>query len=207
MPQPRKTNQNLRDTVSHRSGLPASSSSKDARALRSGQALRDALLSLLEAKAFDQITVRDICFQAKVNYATFFRHHQTKEGLLDEIARDQIAQLIELTLAIRNAEDYEAGFRALCSYVDDHRSLWSTLLNGGAASAMREEWIRQSKRVAEREGHANSWLPGDLATICAASMIAETLAWWVGQPREAYSVERVANILLRMLSGSVMDPD
>ncbi|KPH58216.1 transcriptional regulator [Novosphingobium sp. ST904] len=185
----------------------ASSRSKHARALRSARALQEAMLALLQRKPFDQITVRDICAEAQVHYATFFRHHQTKEGLLDAIAKDEIAHLNQLTLSIRDAEDYEAGFRALCSYVDEHRSLWSILLNGGAGSAMREEWLRVSRIVAQNETPLNAWLPPDLGTICAASLIAETLAWWVGQPEGTYSVPEVARILFRLLSTSIMAPD
>lgn len=195
------------DTASH-SGRPlASSASQDARALRSAKALSEAMLTLLETKAFDQITIRDICSTASVHYATFFRHFATKECLLESVATEQIARLNELTLAIRAAADTEAGFEALCTYVDDHRDLWATLLNGGAGGAMREEWIRQSKKVAATEGTANSWLPEDLGTICAATLIAETLAWWVAQPRSAYGVSEVARIMIRLLSNSVLAPD
>lgn len=197
----------LRDTVSHKGLGPASSSSKDARAVRSGLALREALLALLERKPFEQITIRDICAEAGVHYATFFRHHQTKEGLLDDIARSQIEQLNQLTLAIRDAASYEAGFQALCAYVGEHRVLWSTLLNGGAGAAMREEWLRQSQIVAAAEAPINSWLPSDLGSICAATLIAETLAWWVGKPEGEYSVEAIAGILHRLLSTSIIAPD
>ncbi len=165
------------------------------------------MLALLLQKSFDQITVRDICAAAGVHYATFFRHHPTKESLLDDIAKDQIRQLNDLTLAIRNADDYLAGFRVLCQYVADHRALWATLLNGGAGSAMREEWLRQSQRVAATEEAVNSWLPRDLGTICAATLIAETLAWWVAQPEDAYGVEQIAGILHRMLVASIISPD
>jgi AcrR family transcriptional regulator len=169
--------------------------------------LREALLSLLQRKPFDRITIRDICAKAGVHYATFFRHHPTKEALLDYIAKDQIKQLNKLTLAIRGADNYEAGFCALCAYVAYHRSLWSTLLNGGAGSAMREEWLRQSRKVAAAEAPINSWLPRELGTICAATLIAETLAWWVGQPAKAYSSEDVARILYRLLSSAILAPD
>ena len=194
----------LSDTLSHKPAATSSSTSRDARALRSGQALRDALLALLERKPFDQITIRDICAEAGVHYATFFRHHPSKEALLDDIAKDQIQQLNALTLAIRGAEDYQAGFRALCAYVEEHRALWSILLNGGAGAAMREEWLRQSRLVAASEAPVSSWLPVELGTICAASLIAETLAWWVAQPPGVHSVENVAGILHRLLTSSII---
>ena len=201
------SNPRTRDALSQGSRAPASSGSRDARALRSGLALQEAMLALLERKPFDQITIRDICNEAGVHYATFFRHHQTKESLLDCIARDQIARLNELTMAIRGSSDYAAGFRAMCAYVGDHRDLWSTLLNGGAGAAMREEWVRQSMRVASTEMPANSWLPADLGTICAATLIAETLAWWVSKPAGEIGIDEVAAILMRLLTASVMSPD
>jgi len=197
----------MRDTVSHTSRAPSSSSSKDVRARRTALALQNALLTLLEQSSFEQITVRDICAAAGVHYATFFRHHQTKEDLLDLIARAQIAKLNELTLAIRGSNDYAAGFRAMCAYVDDHRILWSTLFNGGAGAAMREEWVRQCMRVAKTEQPVNSWLPTDLGTVCAATLIAETLAWWVGRPAGTVEVDEIAAMLIRLLSTSIMAPD
>lgn len=207
MTQPHDPNHSVSDRLSHSGTLLPSSSSKDARALRSGAALREAMLVLLEQKPFEQITIRDICAEAGVHYATFFRHHATKESLLDEIAADQINQLNDLTLAVREATDYRTGFQTLCAYVDEHRTLWSTLLNGGAGPAMRAEWVRRSKLVAAEVPPVNSWLPTELGTICAATLIAETLAWWVGQPQGAHSVDEIADILLRLLTTSIMAPD
>jgi len=189
-----------------KAGQTSSARSSDARALRSGAALRAALLVLLETTPFDQLTIRDICAQAGVHYATFFRHYAGKEQLLDAIAKDQIAQLNRLTLAIRGGSDYAAAFRALCVYVEQHRALWATLLNGGAGAAMREEWLRQSRDVAEHEAHASSWLPRDLGAICAASLIAETIAWWLGQPDGAYGIDELADILHRLLVHSLIEP-
>lgn len=197
----------MNDTVTQKSPPLASSRSKDARALRCAAALKEALLFLLRDRPFDQITIRDITATAGVHYATFFRHHPTKESLLDVTAREQIAKLSNLAMAIRGGDDYEAGFKALCTYVDAHRELFATLLNGGAAGAMREEWVRQSRMVADLESHVDSWLPSDLGVICAATLMAETLAWWLGQPRDKVSVDQASTILYRLITKSIIAPD
>src|ERR1700741_4640218 len=106
-------NPDLCDTVSHNGEPARGSTAKDARAVRSGAALRDALLRLLERKPFDQITVRDICAEAGVHYATFFRHHPSKEALLDHIAAEQIVPSVELTLPIKDAGDDRGSLDAL----------------------------------------------------------------------------------------------
>jgi hypothetical protein len=43
---------------------------------------------------------------------------------------------------IREASDTHSASVALCTYVDTHRKLWSTLLAGGAAAVLREELLR-----------------------------------------------------------------
>lgn len=200
-------NPDLCDTVSHDDKEARGSTAKDARAVRSGAALRDALLRLLERKSFDQITVRDICAEAGVHYATFFRHHAGKEALLDHIAAEQIVRSVELTLPIKDAGDDRGSLDALCAYVDEHRALWSTLLNGGAGAAMREEWLRQARIVAETREPVASWLPKELGIICSTSLIVETVAWWLMQPEGAYGADQVAGILERLIAGSTLVRD
>ena len=184
-----------------------SSRSRDARAVRSSVALRTALLTLLDSKPFGQIAIRDICVAAGIHYTTFFRHYETKEALLEDVATSEIRTLNGLAVEIRHGENYQAGIETVCRYVEERRNLWSTLLNGGAAGAMRAEWIEQAKRVASNELPVNSWLPTTLGTVCAAVLIAETLAWWVSEPAGAYSVEQVASILLRLISNAILSPD
>ncbi|WP_165190881.1 TetR/AcrR family transcriptional regulator [Caulobacter soli] len=168
--------------------------------VRSANAIAGALLRLLEQKTFDQITVREICAEAKVHYATFFRHHPTKEALLDHVAADQIDQLVALSLPIQDSVDTEAAFIALCAYVDDHRVLWTALLNGGAGGAMREELLRIAKVLAVERSPTGHWLPVDLATVCTVTLIVETLSWWLGQPTGQVSIEQLAKILTRLIT-------
>lgn len=195
------------DTVSHSPEPGRRSIAQDARAARSGAALREALLRLLEHKPFDQITVRDICAEARVHYATFFRHYTGKERLLEGIAAQQIATIVDLTLPIKDTAGDASAFGALCDYVAEHRALWSILLNGGAGPAMRQEWLGRARLVAESRAPVASWLPKELGTICSTSLIAETIAWWLAQSADAYRADQVAAILDRLVTTSTMTPD
>ncbi len=195
----------LCDTIAH--NIPRASSRRDARALKSGAALRAALLHLLEAKPLEQITVREIAAEAGIHYATFFRHHPTREALLDEIAAEQIEALVALTLPVLDSANSLAAFTALCRYVDDHRALWTALLTGGAGGTMRGTLLGIARDLAPGRAPSDYWLPTDLATICAVSLIVETLAWWLAQPasgstahsESAFTVEAVAGILHRLV--------
>jgi AcrR family transcriptional regulator len=171
---------------------------RDARAVRTREALRRALLGLLDLKPLEQITIRDICDVADVGYTTFFRHHSTKESLLNDIAAEQIGQLVGLALPVADRSDARAASVALCSYVDNHRKLWSTLLTGGAAGAMRDEFIRLSRLIAATRARPGTWPPPEIAAILVVSSTIELLSWWLRESKPM-TVEQVAEIHERVV--------
>jgi AcrR family transcriptional regulator len=177
---------------------------QDPRSARSREALRRAFLSLLEVKPLEHITIQDITSSAELGYVTFFRHHATKESLLKEIAADQIRFLVKLTLAVLDRSNVRTASLALCSYVDEHRALWSTLLTGGAASVIREEYIRLSSEVAETRTPPDSWLIPEIAGILVVSATIELLTWWLRQ-KEPESIEEIAEIHERIIISPVMN--
>jgi AcrR family transcriptional regulator len=170
----------------------------DARQIRSRKALEGALLALLEEKPFDQITIREISARAGTGYATFFRHYPTKEALLSDVASEEIAGLIAMTVPILNDANSYASTRALCDYVGRHRKLWSALLTGGAAGILREEFIRQARQLATRLENHRNWLPADLGVVYGTGATIDLLAWWLAQEEE-FAPEQIAGILNRLI--------
>lgn len=171
----------------------------DPRKIRSRKALCDALLNLLQTRAFDQISIREITASAEIGYATFFRHYETKEDLLDDLAAEQIATLLAIALPVLYAEDTHAAAVTLCNYVNERHQLWSALLAGGAASNLRSEFIRQAQAIAQdHAGDPVGMLPNDLKVIYGVGGTVDILAWWLRQ-RSAYSPQQVAEFLDRLL--------
>lgn len=164
---------------------------------RTQRALCDALLSLLEGQPFEQLTVKEITARADVGYATFFRRYPDKEALLHDLAAGEIKKLLTMTLPIFYSVDSQASNRALCGYVWEHRKLWTALLTGGAAAAMKEEYLRQALAVAEAHPHPEPWLPGDLSVTFPVIATVELLAWWLKQ-RDPPTVKQMAEIINRL---------
>jgi AcrR family transcriptional regulator len=146
-----------------------------------------------------------------VGYATFFRHFATKDDLLNELAAGRIRTLLELSSALLMDDESLVAARALCTYVDEHRALWTALLTGGAAGTIREEFIRQTCKIAGESIHGSGhfWLPGNLAVVFGAGATIDVLAWWLSQ--ESYhSIDEMAKVLDELvmkpiLRGTVMD--
>ncbi|QXE01237.1 TetR/AcrR family transcriptional regulator [Terribacillus sp. DMT04] len=56
----------------------------DLRVIRTKEAIRNALIQLIEEKGFEAITVKDITTAAKINRGTFYAHYQDKFDLMKQ---------------------------------------------------------------------------------------------------------------------------
>lgn len=162
---------------------PHLSTASDARAVRSREQIRNAFLRLLETIPLNEITIRAICAKASLNYVTFFRHYQTKESLLENIAADEVKQLVELTLPVFNAENTAAAAVTLCTFVDNHRKLWTTLFVGGAAESVRRHLIDLSRKVSHAHADSEGWPPKEVAVAIFVASTVELLTWWLQQKK------------------------
>lgn len=170
----------------------------DARQQRSRRALVDAMLALLRERPFEQVTIREIAARAGVGYATFFRHYPAKEALLGDVAAVEIAQLLARTTPLLHEVDSRESTRALCTWVAEHRTLWSTLLIGGAAGIVRAEFIRQARLLPQDFPPSDHWLPGDLAVVHGTAATIDVLSWWLEQDA-GFPADRIADILNRLV--------
>jgi AcrR family transcriptional regulator len=165
----------------------------NSRSAKTREALRTAFLRLLEQKPLEQVTVREVAAGAAVNYSTFFRHYPDKETLLNDVAEEQIRQLLAMTLPLLFSVDSRASSRALCAFVWEHRKLWTVLLTGGASSSLKKEFIRQARELAAKAGHEGAVIPSDLRVVFCVSGTLEILAWWL-EHGEGISIDQMAEI-------------
>jgi len=164
----------------------------DARALRTRRALHRAMLALLERKPFEQITVRDISAAAGIGYATFFRHHASKADLLNEIAAEQVVTVMALLMPALEGVDFRSASLLLCQCISRQRAVWTSLLTGAAAGALRQEFVRLAQN--HSQVRRSDWLPVDLGALHGVNATMEILAWWLRHP-DRQRAEQVAQIL------------
>lgn len=176
----------------------ATSKARDARQVKSDAALRAAMLALITRQSFEKITVRDIVAEAGIGYATFFRHYPSKDSLLDAVAGEEIATLLQMTTPLLKPEDTLTSCIALTNYVASRREVWTALLTGGASGHLREQFTRLADGTSHTDGLSSTWLPHDLGLIFGVSATVEILAWWLRQ-RPDYPATKVAELLDRLV--------
>lgn len=165
----------------------------DARVTKSREALKAALLALIDLKPLEQITIKEIATHASVSYPVFFRQFATKEDLLADIAAEQVRHLLGQSLPAF-VQDENNALLEMCDYVQNHRKLWSTLLTAGANSEMRREFSRIAGELGEEHDPVNPGLPTELVTEMVTNSIFDILSWWLRQDDD-YPVANVIKIL------------
>jgi AcrR family transcriptional regulator len=152
----------------------------------------------VESRSLDRITIDDIVERAGIGRSTFYRHFETEEGLVEEIATTEIERLVDLAFPLLDAAGSRAACRALADYVDSHRNLWSVLLTGGASAVMRETFIRLASARAPNSIHGfEPHIPVELGVVSGVGATIEILAWWLRQA-DPVSVDQMAEYLDRL---------
>jgi len=117
----------------------------DRRIAKSKQALKDALISLMQKKNFKEITITDIVQLADLNRGTFYKHYQYKEDLLEEMVDDVISNLIvSYREPYKNKETFEvkkltSSTIKIFEHVDKYRGFYTLIVQSNALSEFQSK--------------------------------------------------------------------
>jgi len=118
----------------------------DRRVLRTRQLLRNALLSLVQERDFDSLTVQDITERATLNRATFYLHYADKHDLLLQVIRETLVELTDLPLPHPSdspnqidPEGIRTFFVAVFQHVITHLTFYRVMLQTGGMAGVSDE--------------------------------------------------------------------
>ncbi len=163
----------------------------DPRVVRTRQMLRDALVSLIEEKGFDALTVQDITDRAKLNRATFYLHYQDKQELLVKSLRDAIDEL----MADIGASTDEQGqlifdesprpIKAVFEHVAQHARFYRVMMSAEGVSSfiagvrdyMAEITLKWLNALQPDPGR--SLVPPEIVANSLSWSLLGVLIWWL----------------------------
>ena len=167
----------------------------DRRVQRTRLALRDALISLLLDRGWDDINIQLLCERANIGRSTFYLHFQNKEQLLVS-GFDDLRDFLCAQPA--NAGDVTAGalpfVRGLIAHVYEHRTLFRSIIGRRSGHVVQKRFREMVSLLVEKEIPLTSkgW-QRDAGTSYVAGALVELLAWWVdaGTERSADDIENL----------------
>ena len=170
---------------------------KDMRTNRSHRFIREALIDLIEERGFDSLSVGEITSRAMVSRATFYRLYQDKFDLVEQIYLDAIQSLFD---AISNTgsehppqiwvhffehiAEYERLYRAL---LGQKGSPWFVIKMRASLAELVKEY-EQNPHLRSL-AQAREPLLTDYVRDIIATMMVETITWWLENGRPCSSKE------------------
>src|SRR5260221_4783495 len=105
----------------------------DLRVRRTHKLLWEALMALLSERAFEEITVKEICERAMVHRTTFYKHYEDKYALLEQGMRQMYDALVaEVTVppSVFSVDHPPPYFIHLFTHVAEHQHFYKLMLCG-----------------------------------------------------------------------------
>lgn len=98
---------------------------------RTDRDITNALLNVMDQKAFEKITVQDILDEAMVNRSTFYQHFSDKYAILERLQEKLIGGITERLDALREKDDWDQSEvdRVFYEYLAAHRQQMEMLLS------------------------------------------------------------------------------
>jgi len=176
----------------------------DARALRSQQSLRRAVLDLAADQPIGQVTASAICVEADVTRDTFYRHTDSPVDLLAQALGHEISLIFD---EVADVAAIGEGERALLEHVHHRAAIYRGAMNPSLAAPVRYNLERAIRLGLERwaDSHPHIVPPalsGDatafgMATAYAAAGTVGAIEEWLRvEESSRVDVERAVDLIL-----------
>ncbi|MBD2872490.1 TetR/AcrR family transcriptional regulator [Paenibacillus arenilitoris] len=153
----------------------------DRRILKTQEALKKAVIELMNEKNFDDITIQDLSDRANVSRGTIYLHYMDKYDLLDKLIETHINELREICKAAADM-DFVTGSLLWTEYLDNNYSFFSLMLASKGAPFFRSRFleflIEEFKDEVDVAKGKNLGLNEQLMGQFVASAYVGVVEWW-----------------------------
>jgi AcrR family transcriptional regulator len=180
----------------------------DRRSLRSKNAMRQALLSLLADKPFSAIKSEELVAAARLGRSTFYAHCAGKEDLLRCSLRALRAELLAeherrvRAWSVAQPRRLLAG-ELIFEHVAAHRHVYPSVSRGRPAEIWRQELSAILSELVQRDLDAFAWrsaIAHELLVRMLAGALFDLVAWWLSS-NPGYSVQQLSDAYRELATG------
>lgn len=160
----------------------------DLRVRRTHKLLWEALMAELSERAFEEITVKEICERAMVHRTTFYKHYEDKYALLEQGMRqmyDALLAEVNVPPSAFSVDDPPPYFIRLFEHVAEHQQFYKLMLCGegiGRFQKLVKDYvadIAESKMHKFTPAHRQLTVPAAMHVQSLAGAVLSILTWWL----------------------------
>ncbi|RKP51587.1 TetR/AcrR family transcriptional regulator [Cohnella endophytica] len=179
----------------------------DLRVRRTRKLLWEALLDLLESRAFESLSVQEVCDRAMVHRTTFYKHFEDKHHLLyfgleatNELFKNRSYEdRILHPMKLIQSWGHTKQFQTLVKAATENSFISNMMMKHGAES------LRQDLLQAQKDG-VNFKVPVDIVAAFYSGALSSLCAWWM-KDGMMHSPEEMDNYLSQMINRNLFFPE
>ena len=172
--------------------------------------LGDALVSLIQEKPFETITVAQVLDRAGIGRSTFYTHYRDKSDLLLSDFEDFLEPMSNLLLRRREVSDRVAPVRELFAHVAETRQLYAALIASNKLQdflEMGQEYFARAieQRLAELSSRKIASTHRTAMAHAFAGALLSLMSWWLDRGASA-SPEEMDDLYHQMVWSGIKTP-
>ena len=164
--------------------IPIPGDSDDARAVHTRAALSSALISLMDGRPFDDISVQEICERARVGRSTFYAHFEDKDEMYVRhtvVFGRMMGEKLGWDAA---CQSYRLPIASMFEHVRRMRPMIESLTKSRKAEFVMKVWQNNlaevfETRVRELRAGADAPIHADILAQQLAGSVITLMTWWL----------------------------
>jgi AcrR family transcriptional regulator len=179
----------------------------DRRIAKTRLALRDALLSLLADRGWDELNIQEICDRANVGRSTFYIHYRSKEDLLAEGLNDLRDALRVIKPDNAAAHPPLAFMPGLLAHMLEQRQIFKTVIGRRSGHSIERRFREMVFQLIEQDLLSFNMpnVQHQMVARYIAGGIVDLMAWWVDAPK-APEVDVLEQLVQKLVQAALHVP-
>ena len=129
--------------------------------------LQDGLLTLLEAKPLEKISVTELCQVSGINRSTFYHHYDSPQDVLADIENRITQELASMNTVASTPEETLDNLEAMCAYFKANSKVILVLIRCNADADLADAFSQMYNQYRRTRPQLTEHMSGDRLQLTA----------------------------------------
>jgi AcrR family transcriptional regulator len=185
---------------------------QDIRIERSKDAIKKAFVELMKRHTYDEITVKDLAEEARINRKTFYAHYETKQALFESMMREMFDDICGCFMYEKERPEVEVDegllkedIRRFLQVTEGYREQLDVMITDQTATmtfiVSEQAILQRAQAIHILKEMLPGRVPIELYTMRLKNFFLETMDWWLGQ--QGYTLEEATEVLYKTMRSNL----
>ncbi len=181
---------------------------QDIRVERSKDAIKKAFVDLMKRRAYEEITVKDLAEEARINRKTFYAHYETKQALFESMMREMFDHICGCFMYEKESSEKEASgdmlredIRCFLQVTEGYREQLDVMITDQTATmtfiVSEQAILQRAQEIHILKEMLPGRVPVELYIMRLKNFFLGVMDWWLGQ--QEYTLEEATEILYKTM--------